>query len=84
MILHVVAVLDSAAQVFQRPFFVPRIEVARRAFSDEVNRRDAANQLNAHPEDFSLYSLGTFNDETGALSSLDSPVLVVRAKELVS
>jgi len=84
VILHVVAVFDSAAQVFQRPFFVPRIEVARRAFADEVNRADAANQLHQHPEDFSLYVLGTFNDEVGTLSSLDVPTMVVRAKELLS
>lgn len=81
MIQHICTVFDSAAQVFGRPMFVPRIEVARRAFVDEVNRKAADNQLNAHPEDFGLYAVGTFDDQTGHLSPLDLPTLIVRAKE---
>lgn len=84
MIHHICSVLDQAAQVFGRPMFVARIEVARRAFVDEVNRAAPDNQLHAHPEDFALYAVGQFDDEAGRLFPLDAPVLVARAKEVLT
>ena len=68
MHLFVVCVKDRAAEVFNRPFFVPHRNVAIRDFTDEVNRAAADNQLNKHPDDFDLYLLGEFNDNTGEFS----------------
>lgn len=83
MIQNVCAVFDQAAQVFGRPIFVPRLEVARRSFVDEVNRAAADNQLHNHPEDFALYAIGTFDDSNALLVSLDKPSLICRAKEVL-
>lgn len=83
MLHYVVSIKDRAAEVFNRPFFVPHRNVAVRDFTDEVNRSAVDNQLNKHPDDFDLYLLGTFDDNTGAFN-LDSPVVLVRAKDVIS
>lgn len=83
MILFVVSVKDRAANVFNRPFFVPHRNVAIRDFTDEVNRVAADNQLNKHPDDFDLYLLGEFDDTVGEFVKGDVQVLV-RAKDVIS
>ena len=82
MHLFVVCVKDRAAEVFNRPFFVPHRNVAIRDFTDEVNRVAADNQLNKHPDDFDLYLLGEFNDNTGEFS-ISTPQVLVRAKDVL-
>ena len=82
MILFVVCVKDRAADVFNRPFFVPHRNVAIRDFTDEVNRVAGDNQLNKHPDDFDLYLLGEFDDARGAFVNND-PQVLVRAKDVL-
>ena len=83
MLQFVVSVKDRAADVFNRPFFVPHRNVAVRDFTDEVNRSAADNPLNKHPDDFDLYILGTFDDNTGAFVMEDVPTVLVRAKDVL-
>jgi len=83
MIHFVISVKDRAAEVFNRPFFVPHRNVAIRDFTDEVNRVAADNQLNKHPDDFDLYCIGQFNDVTAEFS-FEPPVVLVRAKDVIS
>jgi len=82
MILFVVCVKDRAADVFNRPFFVPHRNVAIRDFTDEVNRVATDNQLNKHPDDFDLYLLGEFDDSRGAFVN-NEPQVLVRAKDVL-
>jgi len=82
MILFVVCVKDRAADVVNRPFFVPHRNVAIRDFTDEVNRVAGDNQLNKHPDDFDLYLLGEFDDSRGAFVNND-PQVLVRAKDVL-
>ena len=82
MNLFVVSVKDRAADVFNRPFFVPHRNVAIRDFTDEVNRSAVDNQLNKHPDDFDLYLLGEFNDNTGEFVMV-TPQVLVRAKDVI-
>lgn len=63
--LIVCAVMDRAVQTFNRPFYVPAVGAATRSFMDEVNRAAADNPMYAHPDDFELWRLATYDDETG-------------------
>lgn len=83
MMLFICSVRDSAAQAFGRPFFVSAIGQALRSFMDEVNRVDANNDLNKHPGDFELFHLGTFDDNTGVVSSLPQPQCYARGKDVL-
>lgn len=64
--LVVCSVRDRALDAFMQPFFAPAIGLAVRSFSDEVNRADSP--MAAHPEDYDLYQLGTFDDATGTFA----------------
>lgn len=59
------SIRDRASDTFSVPVYLPSKGAAIRSFADEVNRVDPNNNLNKHPEDFDLYYLGEFDDETG-------------------
>jgi hypothetical protein len=82
MKLVLCTVKDRAADAFGRPMFVPSVGVAIRSFSDEVNRDDPENQLNRHPDDFDLYELGEFDDNTGLFDLHDQPKLLSLGKQV--
>jgi hypothetical protein len=63
MIYLVFSVHDSKADAFLPPFILPKEAMALRAFSDCVNSED--HQFGKNPEDYTLFELGSFNDETG-------------------
>lgn len=79
----VVSVFDSASRLFGQPFFVPAPGAAIRSVRDEVNRKAVDNPLYHHPEDFELFSVGSFDDVGGHLQAMESPVLLIRCKDLV-
>lgn len=81
-ILTIVAVKDRAVDAYNRPFYVPTIGAAIRSFTDEVNRNES--EMNAHPEDYDLYELGTFCDQTGTFLPADGgvPRVISRAQDL--
>lgn len=82
---YVCAVFDSAVLAFGQPFFVPALGAALRSFSDEVNRAAPDNALHAHPEDYTLHALGTFEDETGTFEAdEDSRRVLARGKDVVN
>lgn len=74
MKMEIVAVRDRATEAYAQPIFVPALGVAIRSFQDEVNREDPNNNLNLHPEDFALFHLGTYDDNTGLFDTLEAPV----------
>lgn len=53
---------DSKAGAFLPPFILPRQEMAQRTFSDCINSED--HQFGAHPDDYTLFLLGHWDDET--------------------
>lgn len=77
---HVVcSVYDRAAQFYGRPFFVVAAGQATRSFRDEVNRSDS--EMGKHPEDFDLWQLGVFDDNSGLFEP--AVVQMVRGKDVV-
>lgn len=82
MKLVLCTVKDRAADAYGRPMFVPSVGVAIRSFSDEVNRKDPDNQLFNHPDDFDLYELGEFDDNTGLFDLHDQPKLLSLGKQV--
>lgn len=82
MKLVLCSVKDRAADAYGRPMFVSSVGVAIRSFSDEVNRKDPENQLFNHPDDFDLYELGEFDDNTGLFALHDAPKLLSLGKQV--
>jgi len=63
--LHLVTVFDRALSAYLRPFAAASLGVAIREFGEECKRPDSP--LNKHPADYSLWKVGEFDDQTGAL-----------------
>lgn len=73
--IHVVfSIHDQKADAFLPPFILPRTEMAVRTFSDCVASED--HQFGAHPEDYTLFRLGTFDDSNGLYVVEPIPIVV--------
>lgn len=83
MRLQIVAVRDSAADMYMQPQFVPTVGVGIRAFTDQINNKDAQNIMNKHPEQFDLYCLGSYDDNTGEFSE-GPPKHLIHGKNVVT
>ena len=59
---------DSKAGTFGNPFVASNDEMARRMVSDFVNN-SGDSVVSLHPEDFSLYILGSYDVHTGEIIS---------------
>lgn len=71
MKLQVVACYDKKARAFTKPFYVGHTDLALRAFAHAANT--PGEEVNHHPEDFSLHHLGQFDDETGLFETKPIP-----------
>lgn len=58
-------VYDSKAEAYLRPFFAGNRGQAMRSFGDACN--DASHEFNKHAEDYTLFYIGAFNEESGML-----------------
>ncbi|UPW41606.1 nonstructural protein [Peromfec virus RodF8_43] len=50
---------------------------------ENVLRSPSSSLLDSHPEDFSLYCLGSFDTTSGVLSPLAVPELIVEVRSLL-
>lgn len=81
MILKVFSIFDSKLQVFNTPFFSRSAADASRSFSDLV--RDSRSTVAQHPDDFFLYEIGEYSDESGELVA-STPKQIAAATAFVS
>lgn len=77
MELKVFCVRDVKAEVFLQPMFMRTEAEAIRGFAQAAN--DPSNNLHNHAEDFVLYCLGKYDDNTGIISPYASPIAVISA-----
>jgi len=76
------AVLDAKLAEYGNPFTVRKTGEAIRSFADAVNQVDANNNMNKHPEDFTLWYVGDFDNETGEVINV-VPRLLCSASEFI-
>ncbi|QXP08031.1 MAG: nonstructural protein [Arizlama microvirus] len=65
--INVFAIFDKKAVSYLQPFYFPQKGQAIRAFEDSVN--DNQSPFSKHPEDYALYKLGSYDDQTGVITS---------------
>lgn len=83
MIQIICAVRDAKSETFGAPIFVRATGVAIRSFTQACNNESAENQFRSHAEDFSLWELGTYDEITGKLESLEIPKLLITAQQVI-
>lgn len=81
MIVKVYAVYDSKVETYLPPFCQMTNAAAIREFSDRANTPN--HQWQKHPEDYSLFCIGSFDDQTGVIDPLQPHVTLGKAIEYV-
>lgn len=81
MIWQVYSVFDSAVKVFDRPFLQKTRGEATRSWVDVCNNKES--KMFMHPQDFALFQVASYDDETGRYSNLQVPDPVGLAIEFV-
>lgn len=69
--LSLFSVYDSAAKVWFPPFVAQTVEVALRNFRMTVNSPES--NFNRFPEDYALFLVGEFDQETGMIVGTPAP-----------
>lgn len=80
MKLKVFSIYDAKAEIFNTPFFNKTIGEAERNFEQLVN--DGKSTVYLYPEDFDLYHLGDYDDNSGKLATGETPVHLIKAIQL--
>lgn len=65
MNIKMYSVLDLKTGCFSHPFYEVTNGSAVRAFVDTAQNKD--HPFNKHPEDYQLYYIGEFRDDTGSI-----------------
>jgi len=82
MIQKMYSIRDSKGEIFHPPFFQKTHGEAERTFHKLTN--DDKSSMFLYPEDYDLYYIGEYDDNTGKLESLDTPHHIQKAVSLKS
>lgn len=79
-VLQVVSVYDSVAEIYSPPIYTATKGSAIRSFQDLVG--EPKSPYYAHPEHYSLFLMGSFDQLEGCFELLAAPQLLGNAWEL--
>jgi len=67
------SIWDNKAKFHSTPWFSPNDDTAIREFVRVVN--DGSSAINASPDDYTLFRIGTFDSDTGLITAEDKKLL---------
>lgn len=74
------SIYDAVSETHSAPFPAPNAAVAARYFQDECENNQSL--YFKHPDDYSLFEIGTFCNETAALVKLPAPRRICGAAQV--
>lgn len=72
MAKKIFAVYDAAVSAYKNPFFMDTSGQAIRGWIDVVN--DEKTEFNKHPDDFTLFELGEYDELNGVFENHNTPI----------
>nr|QXN72800.1 MAG: nonstructural protein [Microvirus sp.] len=66
--LQIYALRDIRTDAYMRPIFLQNQSVLERSLYDALS--DENSLLSSHPEDYQVYKLGSFDEQTGKISPI--------------
>ncbi len=75
------SIYDSKAEAYSQPMYFQSVGQAVRSFSDEANRADS--NIGKHPEDYTMFHFGNFDERSGDFKMLEAPVALQKAINVV-
>ncbi len=73
-------IYDVKAEAYLLPFFQTKDGLAIRVVEEAVN--DGKHQFCKYPEDYSLWRIGSYDEQSGTLVK-DTPVMIIKCMELI-
>lgn len=64
----VIAIKDTAAEVFSQPLALPNLTVFKRELTDAFRSKNINENWLNWPEQYQVWTVGIFDDETGVIS----------------
>lgn len=80
--LQLFSIRDTKAEAFNRPFTSQNPAMAMREIQTAVNQSD--NPMKTYAEDFALYLVGEFDEQTGNLTGMMEPHHICSILDLVN
>jgi hypothetical protein len=69
---QIYTIYDSKAEAYMTPFFIQQDGQALRDFKDAALNQEST--ISKHPEDYTLFKLGTYDETTAKIEMLKTPV----------
>ena len=82
MKLNIYSIYDTASGLYSRPFFTPSDAEAIRSFSDIS--QDAEHPIGKHPEDYTLFRIGTFDDNKALINNEENESLCTALERIAA
>jgi len=82
MIHQMYVILDNKSAIYNKPFFFINDAVAIRAAQDLLDQPD--HEIAKHPEDYTMFKLGTYDDETAFITTNDGLPVLIRFHEIAN
>lgn len=82
MITKIYSVFDAKAEAYLPPIFQRTHGEAIRSFESAVTQPD--HQFHNHAEDYTLFHVGEFDDSTGAIEKVLTPVPLAKGNEVLA
>lgn len=81
--LHLLfSIYDTAAEFYSPPFHQKSKGLAIRAFGETAANKETS--IGLHPNDFTLFAIGTFDDSSGTIAPLITPQPIIKANETIT
>lgn len=81
MVLKMYSIRDQKSEVYNLPFFQKTHGEAERSF--RTTAMDQKTTICQHPEDFDLYFLGEYDDNTGKFQPNETPQHILKAIDCI-
>ena len=81
MKLDLYTIYDPKEEIYYQPFFLLNDAVALRQFGDMAN--EETSKISKHPEDYTLWHLGSYEDSSATLTPLKTKKCLSHANEHV-
>jgi len=81
--LEIVQMHDTKTNTWSIPHFVPSVAGWQRAVQDEINSNSSQQPFAKHPEDFTAWNTGTWNDNDNKLEWKKDPKFLGQLSDLV-
>lgn len=81
MIVSMFSIHDQTAEVYNKPFLSPNAALARRGFLEHIATGDKEHDVVKYPSEFSLYEIGSYDDNSAQLHPHQVPIFICRGTD---